>query len=372
MTLTASLLPGVPLVDSPFFDTDAPTVLSNLQMSVAAQLRSKGYAVIDFPDSDIFDKIEGIKRDFEDKYDWAAWRAGKLNSLRIQDAWRSDDRVRDIAVNDEILKLLSAIYGRQAVPFQTLNFAVGTQQAAHSDHAHFNSVPDRFMCGVWLAFEDTDEENGPLFYYPGSHLWPSYQNEHLGATYSDLKPPFPTYEKYVRLWDALAKQQGLRREIFHAKKGQALIWTSNLLHGGSAQADLSRTRWSQVTHYFFEGCAYTTPIANDTYQGKIHYRNIVDIRSGERVPNIVSGQPVRQSFQDAIDTGFEVAASIKNERLRHVLSKIETSQFAKDRTLPRDFDPILYVEANPDLIAAQVDPFEHYLNYGRMEGRPIR
>ncbi len=42
------------------------------------------------------------------------------------------------------------------------------------------------------------------------------------------------------------------------KQGQALIWYANLLHGGAAQTDLSRSRHSQVTHYYFENCTYYT------------------------------------------------------------------------------------------------------------------
>jgi hypothetical protein len=370
--LTGKLLPGVPLVDSPFFEEDAPMILARDQLQVAKDLNEKGYAIINFPDPDIDEKIEAIKRDLRGRFDWEGWRNGKLHGLRIQDAWRFDGRVKDIAVNSKILDVLSAVYGRQAFPFQTLNFPVGTQQAAHSDHAHFNSIPDRFMCGVWLAFEDIDDENGPLFYYPGSHKWPSYQNEHLGVSYADISTGFPEYGRYVALWDALVEKQALKREVFRAAKGQALIWTSNLLHGGSVQVDTNRTRWSQVTHYFFEGCAYTTPVANDTFQGKIAFREIADIRSGELVPNVVSGAIVRNGFREAIKTEFRGFDNMNATKMQVIQAKIVKSCFKHDRALPRGFDPIAYVKANPDLIDAEVDPFEHYLIYGQAEGRSLR
>jgi hypothetical protein len=299
-----ALLPGVPLIDSPFFEGDAPHLLTEDQLRVARDLNQKGYAVIDFPDPDIGNKIDRIKTDLNTRYDWPAWESGKTDNLRIQDAWRFNEDVRSIAANAKVMELLSAIYQKPALPFQSLNFPVGTQQPAHSDHAHFNSVPDRFMCGVWLAFEDITEENGPLFYYPGSHKWPSYQNEHLGVSYRDIVPGYPGYGRYVALWDALMQAQGLQREVFLAKKGQALIWTSNLLHGGSPHNNKQRTRWSQVTHYFFEGCAYTTPLANDTYQGKILFRDIINIASEKPVQNIVSGEPLRPEFHAAVKDEF--------------------------------------------------------------------
>ncbi|MEP9366203.1 phytanoyl-CoA dioxygenase family protein [Xanthobacter sp. VNH20] len=335
---------------------------------MARDLNEKGFAIFDFPDPDIEAKMEGIKRDYRDRYDWQAWRDGKLNSLRLQDAWKSDPRVREIAANPDVLDMISAIYGREAFAFQTLNFAVGTQQEAHSDHAHFNSIPDRFMCGVWLAFEDVDSENGPLFYYPGSHRWPSYQNEHLGVSYKQIDGHFREYRKYVRLWNELAAQEGIQREIFRARKGQALLWSANILHGGSAQVDPSRTRWSQVTHYFFKGCSYTTPVANDTFQGRILYRDVQDVRTGEPVPNMISGEPLDARFRTAMLEQYAASASSPS-RLLTLMRTLAASPFRANQELPTGFDPLGYLAGNPDLLDADIDPYEHFLAFGRKEGR---
>lgn len=364
-----NLLPGVPLVESPFFDIDAPKILSPYELAVARDLNSKGFAVIDFPDPGIISKIDAIKSDLYEKYDWPAWRKGKIDSLRIQDAWKYDSRVRDIATNKLLMKLLSAIYGRSAIPFQTLNFAVGTQQPAHSDHAHFNSIPDRFMCGVWLAFEDVDEENGPLFYYPGSNRWPSYQNEHLGVSHKKITNGFPEYKRYVALWEGLVEASGIKKEIFKAKKGQALIWSSNIVHGGSIQIDKNRTRWSQVTHYFFENCAYTTPVANDTYQGNISYRSITDINTGIKVNNLISGEEIRTELSSEfilkpISDNGEILKKIKL-----IVSKAETSNYRNAVDIPDEFNPENYIAMHNDLFEAMVDPYEHYVLFGKKEGR---
>src|SRR5262249_32676852 len=125
-------------------------------------------------------------------------------------------------------------------------------------------------------------------------------------------------------------------------------------------------------HYFFEGCAYTTPVANDTFQGKVVFRDITDVRSGELVPNVVSGATVRDSFREAIKREFGGFETLHATRMEVIQSKIVRSRFKHDRSLPQGFDPIAYVKANPDLIEAQVDPFEHYLAYGQTEGRRLR
>ena len=103
-------------------------------------------------------------------------------SARIADGWESIAGIRDLACFSEILSLLEVIYGRPPIPMQTLNFGRGTEQRAHSDNVHFSSVPAGYMCGVWIALEDIDEDNGPLEYYPGSHRLPAFDLSHLGIS----------------------------------------------------------------------------------------------------------------------------------------------------------------------------------------------
>ena len=73
---------------------------------------------------------------------------------RIQDAWKVSPAVKEIARAPVVLDLLREFYDREPLPFQTLNFRVGTQQAPHADAFHFNSDPPGFMCGVWVALEE--------------------------------------------------------------------------------------------------------------------------------------------------------------------------------------------------------------------------
>lgn len=158
MTLSQRLLPGTPLVESMLFHASLDGMgLTNSERDIAVQLHDKGFAVIDFPDEALDARIERIKGDLTPQYDFDGWRAAGWaanDGLRVQDAWRTNEDVRAIAANQAVLDLLSKLYGRRAFPFQTLNFPVGTQQHVHSDSIHFSSVPERFMCGVWLAMEN--------------------------------------------------------------------------------------------------------------------------------------------------------------------------------------------------------------------------
>ncbi len=292
-------LPGVPLVESPFFhDLLADLEVDEATKAVATQLHDQGWAVIDFPDPEIGLRADRIKRSLHSRYDWATWRASGWRSddgLRIQDAFAFDDDVKQIAANPQITALLSALYSRRAWPFQTLNFPVGTQQHFHSDSIHFSSVPERFMCAVWVALEDIGPEQGPLLYYPGSHKWPIYVNEHIGLCRAGEGDP-PTQKAFEALWSSLVRVNGLEPVQFHAKKGQALIWAANLLHGGSHQTNPELTRWSQVTHYYFDNCCYYSPMESDPFYGRIFFRRPMDISTGATMPNVYSGLRVPSSF----------------------------------------------------------------------------
>ena len=282
-------LPGVPLIESPFFDEAfADSSIDDATRHIAQQLHDKGYAVLDFPDPDFNQVADSICRDLTARFDWDGWKAGSIH-LRLQDAYKFDENVRRIATNEKITALLSTLFGRKAWPFQTLNFPVGSQQHYHTDSIHFSSIPERFMCGVWVALEDITEDSGPLVYYPGSHKWPIYTNEHLGVRAHATRAAI---ELYGEVWRALVARSGIAPETFVPRKGQALIWLSNLLHGGEPHRDKNKTRWSQVTHYYFDECAYYTPMHSDPFLGQIEFREMEDIVSGKKVANVYAGQPM--------------------------------------------------------------------------------
>jgi hypothetical protein len=340
-------LPGVPHIESPFFERIfGDPAFDPETRRIARDLALNGYAVLDFPDPGIDAMAEAIKGALLAAPQLDDWRAGHSGTRpRIQDAWQFNAQVRDIACNGALLELLGKLYGRPAWPFQTLNFPRGTEQHYHTDALHFSSSPERFMCGVWLALEDIDDDNGPLVYYPGSHRWPIYTNEHIGRCAATMAHA-PGQQLYEPLWEALVELHGIEPVRFTAKKGQALIWAANLMHGGAPQRDPDRTRWSQVTHYFFDDCAYFTPMGSDPFYGNIAFRSLINIATDQTMPQRYAGHAIPAPFVDACS--------------------------ANDWQAYADFDPALYLAANPDVAQANVNPAEHYLVHGRREKRKLR
>ena len=86
--------------------------------------------------------------------------------------------------------------------------------------------------------------------------------------------------------EALLRAGGFELEELHVKRGQALIWAANLHHGGRPVLDATRTRHSQVNHYFFEPGFDYSPQGTDLVTGQLHLRDVCDLRTGEMVPHV--------------------------------------------------------------------------------------
>ena len=273
-----------PWVDSPFFESHLAR--SDLDGPTKEMIRSyadDGYIIID-PEIESFD---ALAREIID-----TCSHDPEYQTRLMDEWERIPAVKTLAIASKILSTLATLYRRKPIPMQTLNFARGTQQLAHSDSMHFNCIPRGFMCGVWIALEDTDEENGPLEYYPGSHKLPYFDHSHLGITASSQQQHehYPQYEQFIQ---TCIEELSLEKRLLIARKGQAIIWAGNLLHGGSPVKDSSRTRHSQVTHYYFENCLYYQPQRSDPFLGQIEWLHKRDIRTGQYIPHVYNGKLAR-------------------------------------------------------------------------------
>lgn len=278
---------NIPPIESPFFNEwlASKTTIPENWKTWANELHDKGYCVLkNAIDINLIDKtVDSIKYQFADK-------AGDEPSRQL-DLWSTNENVKKIAIQPDILAFLAFIYERTPLPFQTLNFKFGTQQCLHSDLIHFSCIPRRYMCGIWVAMEDLDAENGPLQYCEGSHKLREYN-------YTDINIPFknrdyeyyPMYEDFIK---ELVKANGMSVSELHIKKGDAMIWSANLLHGGKQILGKGRTRWSQVTHVYFDDCVYYTPMWSDENAGKLYVRHsMTNITTGEPIKNKIRGKEV--------------------------------------------------------------------------------
>ncbi|WP_294243844.1 phytanoyl-CoA dioxygenase family protein [uncultured Chryseobacterium sp.] len=171
---------------------------------------------------------------------------------KLMFAIHHSELIRSIGNNRELLEFLSVLLDGEAKLFQSINFINGSQQKTHSDSIHMTTYPLGGLLGVWIALEDTDEENGALHYIPGSHTLPYFLNSDYDNEGTFLKIGEKSYKEYEQFLEAKVKELGLKKEIFRAGKGDLLVWHANILHGGEPHTDKTRTRKSLVYHYFDE------------------------------------------------------------------------------------------------------------------------
>jgi ectoine hydroxylase-related dioxygenase (phytanoyl-CoA dioxygenase family) len=102
------------------------------------------------------------------------------------------------------------------------------------------------MAASWIALDPVTSTNGPLYYYPGSHLIEPYRfsNGKISAVWTELKTGAAAHIERI-----IAEHRLERRELL-AEPGDVLIWHAQLLHGGSPILNPAETRRSLVTHYW--------------------------------------------------------------------------------------------------------------------------
>jgi ectoine hydroxylase len=172
---------------------------------------------------------------------------------KIMDAWKQGNTIESVFKNEEIFKIISFIFQRNVIPFQTINFIYGSEQKPHSDSVHMTTEPLGYLAAIWIALEDIVEGSGELMYYPGSHKLPYLMSEHFDSGNNALflgKNNYANYEEAIA--DVITKNN-LTPAFFYAKKGDVFIWHANLLHGGSPITNPKQTRKSMVAHYYAQG-----------------------------------------------------------------------------------------------------------------------
>lgn len=267
---------------NPYYNT-----LTEKQRSQVDFYADNGYLMLEDVDLTEHIDIDSMRKTIEEKYDW--------NANRVQDAWKFSSDVKSIACNENVLKTLEMLYGREMFGMQSLNFLRSTEQSSHSDYIHFNTLPFNFMCGVWVALENVGSLQGPLHYYEGSHKSTTHDYESLGIdtlgdNYLDQTLISMGYAEYEKKIKVIAEQYPYKE--LSIRKGQCLIWASNLIHGGTIVKDRSLTRFSQVTHYMGINTIPITPMLSLPSQSLWMVRDPLNIKTMTKVDRNYNGKKV--------------------------------------------------------------------------------
>ena len=183
---------------------------------------------------------------------------------RLMNAHVSIPELQSLQRDPVLLRWLRLLVGRDPIPYQSIVYWKGSQQKAHSDAIHLSSHPHGYMNAAWIPFEDIHPDSGPLEYYPGSHRLPYAMSREVGIKQNEfMRDGDSVYvNKYEPFIERTVAQHGLKAVTTCPKKGEALLWHNNLIHGGAPRRNVKLSRKSVVYHYFSKGAVAYHDLAN--------------------------------------------------------------------------------------------------------------
>jgi len=259
----------------------------------------------------------------------------RATPYKINDVHLEDRDFADLAADPGLVAILSGLLRATPLICNTLLLERGSQQPAHFDSFYMPSPTPNMMCASWIALDQVTEANGPLFYYPGSHLIPPFRFSDGG-----IKANAREAAAAMAHIDRIVADHDLRRVTFCPNPGDVLIWHAQLLHGGSPIRDMRQTRASLVTHYWttldFPDPAGWTALGPGRYFLTKPHQVAVSKHDSDRADALLR----------TLDTAADHRAAV-----------------------PPHFDARSYLLRNLDVLRAGVDPYLHYATAGRHEGR---
>ena len=268
-----------PFVNSYFYEHLKKIYGINDFTKYSDKLSKDGYCIIDLDvDPKLIERVNNDisnvikKKDYKKNSDAYHYN----ENPRIVEGWKFSKAIKELAVNSKLISLLQYCYQSKPIPFSTINFIKGTEQPLHSDEFHFGSLPHGYLTGIWIALEDIHKDSGPLSIVKKSHKLPLFSFEKIGLSIpkseKEFKEYYTMYEAWVREMIKINELEVITPSL---KKGQCLIWSSNLLHGAFKIKDKSLSRKSLVVHFHYEKCEKIFfPSHSNIEKGKFIERNL--------------------------------------------------------------------------------------------------
>lgn len=111
---------------------------------------------------------------------------------------------------------------------------------------------------------------------------------------------------------------------------------------------------------------------NETFFNGLDIVSIAHVKSGKKQKDNTS-HAKKDPWGLSLEWALEKIHVIKEETIFQFIHRlrdagnINPNDFSSD--IPDDFDPIAYLLLNPDVMAEDISPIDHYVNYGKEEGR---
>lgn len=169
--------------------------------------------------------------------------------MRLVDLYGASLSAAKILLSQRIAQFLKLVFGEAPLCFQGLTFEMGSEQGLHQDTAYV--VVDRplELAAAWVALEDVAEGSGELAYLVGSHRLPDWKFGGNSKHWDSAQHGTEDHDNWSKWLVRKSEELGFGKKLFRPVMGDVLIWSADLVHGGSPVGDRTLTRRSLVGHY---------------------------------------------------------------------------------------------------------------------------
>jgi len=327
-------------------------------------------------------------------------RGGQLNSIRFRHLWdtRTADFVVELAKRSPLHTVLLSAEGLSTLSHDELKY-FHTKISLFGDIEYVVFVRDPFdwiysgwkqnlklfnsgeFCNyVHSKIENEAEINGPMVFDFIQILL------RLDAKFYLIN--FDTYRH--NLTDKFSEVTGIPlRKLSNNQKPVVGVVNRSFTHS-EALVQLSINQKYQGT--FFPAFIRSELLKRDKKENQIFYDKNLDVYIVKKLGNSIKlinsyllGEPLRTEAKDvSVDKNYIDLEdfSVVMDAAKFLLDQKSSKRTIRNwithhfkilsNELPRDFDPVAYEHLNADVALAGVDPYEHFIDHGKHEGRPYR
>jgi|688.fasta_scaffold39630_8 ectoine hydroxylase-related dioxygenase (phytanoyl-CoA dioxygenase family) len=173
----------------------------------------------------------------------------EADRMRIVDMYGRSNNALNVLLAPQIKEFLSTVFSADPLLFQGLTFEKGSGQGLHQDTAYVVLNKPMELAAAWIALEDISPESGELMYLDGSHKMPDWKFGGNSKHYDPDQHDALEHDEWSKNLIRKGEELGFEKKIFRPNQGDVLIWSADLVHGGSPVGDKNLTRRSIVGHY---------------------------------------------------------------------------------------------------------------------------
>ena len=160
--------------------------------------------------------------------------------MRIIDVYAARPVALKVLMAPTIVRFLTLIFDAEPLLFQGLTFECGSEQGIHQDTAYVVVSSPMELVASWTALEDIQPNSGELQYYEGSHRLPEYLFSRQHKSWDQSRDGMEQHDEWSSLLHVNSQRLNFPLRKFRPKKGDTLIWSADLAHGGARVVDRTR------------------------------------------------------------------------------------------------------------------------------------